>query len=176
MKKETRFYNFVFPLSLFLLYSPLFWVTSAVVNFAIDSIVLVIILMIVFKTVTWKSYSKTILKVWICGYIADIIGALCLTVSLAFLRPGYYYGGHDIISQMKNGIYYAMHYSPFRSPWGVAYVFAGILIAAVFIFVLNYFISFKSLEMTKMQKVLSSLTFAVFTAPYTFLLPSEMFG
>ena len=47
----------------------------------------------------------------------------------------------------------------------------GVVISAVLIFALNYFITFKNLE--KKKRVILSLLFAVITAPYTFLVPSR---
>jgi putative flippase GtrA len=47
----------------------------------------------------------------------------------------------------------------------------ALIISAVSIFLLNYFITFRNAE--KKTRLQLSIIFAVVTAPYTFLVPSE---
>ena len=47
----------------------------------------------------------------------------------------------------------------------------GMIIAAIMIFVLNYYITFRNID--KRTRILLSLIFAIVTAPYTFLVPSR---
>ncbi len=53
-------------------------------NFVVDSIVLLIGLKLVSKGQLWKNYSRSILQVWICGYIADMIGSGLMFLSTMF--------------------------------------------------------------------------------------------
>ncbi len=175
MKKNIKLYNLIFPVSMFLTFAPSFWIISAAGNFIIDSIVLLFIILILCKKMDWSIYKKAILRVWIAGFASDFIGSLILTLVSLSVKSNYYYGNGDLLSQIKTGIYHATNFSPFRSLWGVMFAASGILIAAICIFIFNYFISFKSIDFTKKQKLLAALSLAVFTAPYTFLLPVEWF-
>ena len=46
----------------------------------------------------------------------------------------------------------------------------ALVISAVWIFALNYYISFRECELRK--RIILSITYALITAPYTFLVPS----
>ncbi len=68
---------------------------------------------------------------------------------------------------------------------GAAFLFIGQIVAsriilisgnsAAVIFLLDRFVAFKYADLTKKQKTLSALAIAVVTAPYTFLLPYNLF-
>ena len=51
----------------------------------------------------------------------------------------------------------------------------NIILDPIFIFVFNYRVSFNNKGLSKKQKIIASLTMAIITAPYTFLLPKELF-
>lgn len=174
MKKNIKLYNMVFPVFMLFAFVPGFWLISLAGNFAIDSIVLIIIMLIMFKKIDWSIYKKTIIKIWIFGFISDLIGSLYL-VLMSILHGTEYMEGKDLLRQIKTGIYLATNHSPHESVWGVIFIVSGILVSAICIFAFNYFISFKRIKISKKQKILSSLSFAIFTAPYAFLLPKEMF-
>ena len=52
---------------------------------------------------------------------------------------------------------------------------SAVFCLAVFYFVFNYRVSFNNKGLSKKQKIIASLTMAIITAPYTFLLPKELF-
>ncbi|MBQ8414734.1 MAG: hypothetical protein IJX58_05795 [Clostridia bacterium] len=141
-RNEIKLYNILFPIWLLIL-MPTAWIAVLPVNFIVDSLVLIIASkkIGIFERGTYK---KHILKVWIFGFLADMIGAgLILGVMSLFdlnIR-----GDEPILTV------------------------PALLLSAIFIFIFNYAFSFKNLD--KAVRFKMALSFAVFTAPYTFLIP-----
>ncbi len=149
MYKRTRLYNVIFPVWMLTLF-PQMWLIAIPGNFVIDSIVL-IILMFILKVECKKSfYIKNIFKVFALGFAADMISALTL-----FLITMY--------TPVSN-------YVVMADEWFLT--IPALLFASLLIFVFNYFISFKKHE--KSIRLKMALTFAIATAPYTFLIPSSI--
>jgi hypothetical protein len=142
MKKETHLYNIFFPIWM-LMIIPTAWIAVLPINFIVDSLVL-IIAQKKMNICTDNIYKKHILKVWIFGFISDIIGAL-------------YMLGMMLIFEIDT------------QPDDFRLTIPATLLSAVLIFIFNYFISFKDLD--KKERVKMAMSFAVFTAPYTFLIP-----
>lgn len=58
MKKDVRLYNLIFPTFMLFTFNPLFWGISLAGNFIIDSIVLLIISLAVYKKLSISFYKK----------------------------------------------------------------------------------------------------------------------
>lgn len=145
MRKQVKLYNVLFPFWMLLIF-PQMWLFVIPGNFIIDSVVL-IVSMYALKFIQKKQYyKKTILKVFIIGMFSDIIGSAYMFSLLFFFEVG----------RMGDELYITL---------------PALLISAALIYVLNYFVSFKSLG--KASRIKMSVIFAVFTAPYTFLIPSS---
>lgn len=172
--KEVRLYNMILPPFMFFLFLPWWWIGSIVGNFIIDSVVLLTLAFIMLKKFDFKVYKNSIIKVWTLGFTADLLGIFYLII-VSIAANAEYYEGNNIWKQILSGIYLASNHSHFDSIYGVLFIVSGILLSAVLIFVFNYFISFKNSILSKKQKVIMSLSIAVLTAPYTFLLPKELF-
>jgi hypothetical protein len=110
-------------------------------------------------------YKEGILKVWLYGFLADIIGAAILFV-LGIC--GDIFGlSYELIS--------AICYDPFNHPLAVVIIIASILVSATFIFLFNYKFVFKKQIQENKLRFKIALTVAVVTAPWTFLLPTKWF-
>jgi hypothetical protein len=144
MKKDYKLFNFILPPFLLIGFTPAFLVLSLVGNFVIDSAVFAVILLIVFKKFDSKLYVRKIFVLWGLGFLADFIGI-------------FYY----ILIEID---------ASYEKANSLVLIFLGILIASLAIFLLDYFVVFRRIDMTKKQAVISALAFAVLTAPYTFLL------
>lgn len=143
MKKDVKLYNVLFPLWMLLMF-PQMWLIVLPGNFLIDSLVLLICMML-FKIVEKKDfYKKSILKIFGIGLLSDAVGAICLFITVI-----------TEVWNFENELYFAI---------------GGIIISAVLIFVLNYYITFK--ECDKKTRMKLSLVFSIVTAPYTFLVPT----
>ena len=141
-KKEIRLYNVLFPIWM-LMIIPTAWIAVLPANFIVDSLVLLITakkIGILEKGI----YKKHILRVWIFGFIADLIGAGILLGSLYIFED--FFRGDELIITLP-----------------------AMLVSAVMIFLFNYRFSFSELD--KGARLRMALSFAIFTAPYTFLIP-----
>ncbi|WP_136479662.1 hypothetical protein EPD62_003220 [Acetivibrio thermocellus] len=167
MKKITL-YNIIFPIW-FLLFLPPVIIITLIGNFIIDSLV-IMACFFVFRLGNIKNnlktfYNKSILKVWIFGFLADIIGA-----SILFLL-----GTTGNSLKLPNGLITGINYDPFSHPVAVTTIIFSMLISAVFIFVFNYKFTFKKQIEDKKLRLKVVITIAIITMPWTFLLPTKWF-
>lgn len=149
-KNEIKLYNLVFPVFFISLINSLVISGLILVNFIIDSIVLLICLKILYNKVDFKTYSKTIFSVVFFGFIGDIIASLYL-----------------ILITCINSDYMRLHIP------AMLFIISSVILSAVIIFWLNYFFSFRKTDFTKKQKLFVSFTIAVSIAPYTFFIPIQ---
>ena len=145
MKKNIRLYNVMFPLWMILLIAPTVWIFVLPGNFIIDSIVLVMSLYAMKIADKRSFYKKSIAAVFLSGLLADFIGSLFAFCLVYFFELG----------SMGDEFYITV---------------PSLVISMCFIYILNYFISFKRVEGVNRRRL--SLVFALVTAPYTFLVPS----
>ena len=146
-KKDVKLYNLLFPLWVLLLF-PHAWLVVLPGNFAIDSAVLLITLLILKCNEKKRWYKKYILLIFAFGMLADIVGA-----------------GFLWLEAYVTGILWN---TPMDSP---LITIPAMLISAGLIFVFNYFITFRKED--KKMRLIMSLVFAIVTAPYTFLVPAS---
>lgn len=144
MKKDIRLYNVLFPIW-FLLMFPVTWLIVLPGNFLIDSLVLVLFMYAVKLDEKKPFYKKHIWQVFGFGLLSDVIGAACLFVAMYVFELG----------TMGDELYLTV---------------PAVVIAAGCIFLLNYFVTFRKAEPAIRRKL--ALTFAIATAPYTFLIPT----
>lgn len=157
-KKDIKLYNLIFPVYMLWLMPPVFFIV-AILNFIIDSIVVLIAEKYLKIKDIFTKYKKVILKVWIFGFIADFIGALFLFVMSA------------LFENLNIPIKYSIDYNPFGNIYALIITLVGILIAGVLIFIFNKKICFNKIELTERQRFILSLVMAIVTAPYLFLMP-----
>ncbi len=105
-------------------------------------------------------YKKSILKVWLYGFLADFIGALIILI---------------FPTGSSNELSTAVSYDPFSHPLAVIIILTSMLVASIFILIFNYKIVFKSVIEEKRLRFKISLTIAIITTPWTFLLPTKWF-
>ena len=164
-----KLYNVFFPLWALILF-PMFWIVSIPFNFVVDSIVLLIGLKLVSKGQLWKNYSMSILKVWICGYIADMIGSGLMFLSTMF---GFKLTGNIGIS-IRHIVDNVME-SPLKIPETFIFVTVFVVLVAILIYFLNYKFCLRKTDLDQAQKKKVSILMAVLTAPYLFYLPTTTF-
>lgn len=167
MRKITL-YNIIFPIW-FLLFLPPVIIITLIGNFIIDSLV-IMACFFVFRLGNTQNnlktfYKKSILKVWIFGFLADIIGA-----SILFLLGTV---GNSL--KLPNELIAGINYDPFSHPAAVEIIIFSMLISAVFIFVFNYKFTFKKQIEDKKLRLKVAITIAIITMPWTFLLPTKWF-
>lgn len=159
--KKIKLYNLIFPVYMLWLMPPVFFI-AAILNFIIDSIVVLVTEKFLKLHKIFSKYKKVILKVWLFGFIADFIGALFLFL-MSFL-----------FENLNIPIKYNIDYNPFGNIYALIITILGILIAGILIFIFNRKICFKNIDITEKQKFILSLVIAIVTTPYLFLLPMEI--
>lgn len=166
--KKVKLYNVIFPIWLLLFFPPVVFIALAG-NFLIDTLV-VIACFYAFKLVVDNNnlkifYKKSIIKVWLFGFLADFIGAVILFI-LGILGDSF-----GIPYELAN----AINYDPFSNILAVIIILFAMLVSAFFIFLFNYRIIFKELIKDTSTRLKVALTIAIVTMPWTFLLPTKWF-
>lgn len=166
--KEIKLYNVIFPIWFLMFFPPIIFATLAG-NFIIDSLV-ILVCFYVFKLADSQSnlktfYKKSILKVWILGFLADIIGAAILFATGIL---GDSFGlSHKLIS--------AINYDPFSHAGAVIITIFAMLVSSFFIFLFNYRITLQNQILERQLRLKVAFTIAIVTIPWTYLLPTKWF-
>ena len=153
MKKNgsIRLYNVMFPIWFFYFF-PVVWLLILPVNFVVDSLVILISAKCQ-KLVNLRGlWKKHILPVWGIGFLSDLLGA-----ALTF---GIYLPTAE--SSVVN-----VHFFP-----GATLIsLPGVALAGVLIYFLNKKLTFRRSELDPAVIHRLCLHLAIFTAPYTMLIP-----
>lgn len=155
---DVRLYNVLFPVWL-LCFFPVTWIVVLPANFVIDLAVLFITLTIM-KVATRKQICKScILRVWLCGFGADLLG------SILMFTP--------TLLDINNDLIGAINMNPFENVFALIWVTICLFFSAVCIYFFNlkYCLEKSDLDLSQKKKV--ALSMAIVTAPYLFYMPSE---
>ena len=165
--KNGKLYNIIFPIWLFLFFPPIILFTLAA-NFIIDSLVLILgcFLFKAHGELHWLTfYRNNILKVWIFGFLADIIGAALLFACI---------GLQDFLG-LPNAVIQGISYDPFSNILAVILIMVAILISGLLILFFNHKFTFhKSIEDELIRWKMTAFI-AITTLPWTFLIPMKWF-
>ena len=142
---DIRLYNVLFPFWMLLLF-PRMWAIVLPGNFIIDSLVLIISMFALKMTEKKRFYKRHIFQIWGFGMQSDIVGAAYMFLLMWAFEVG----------NMGDELYLTI---------------PALIISAVLIFVLNYFVTFRKSD--KALRLKLALIFTIVTAPYTFLIPSS---
>ena len=142
--KDVKLYNVLFPVW-FLMLIPATWLVVLPGNFLIDSLVLIIFMCCAKMQDRKTFYRKHILKIFCFGLLADMVGAALMLLCAYVLEWGVY--GDELYLTIP-----------------------AAAVAGGCIFLLNYFVTFRKCEKPLRRNL--ALTYAIATAPYTFLIPS----
>ncbi len=159
-----KLYNIVFPIWFILIMPPIVLLVIPS-NFIIDSIVLILGFKLLKLNNWFEKYKNIILKVWIIGFIVDILGSFLLLITQFIPNNDFLY----------NNLIYPLAWNPFNKPLAFIYVFLILLICGFLIYFINYKISFKKVELEEKSKKTISLLLSILTVPYLFLLPTSYF-
>ena len=163
--KSVRLYNVLFPIW-FLMYLFPSWLPPVmlVFNFAFDTLVLAL-------AARWqkiggirKLWRQSILRLWLLGFAADILGAL--------LNLGIYFGIMalaDLGGVWAEALYGFWH--PLNFPGSTVFAIPGAALAGLLIYWFNRRLSFRRTGLPAQTIHKLCLALAVATAPYTMLIP-----
>ena len=145
MKKDVRLYNVLFPVWM-LMTLPIIWWIVIPGNFLIDSLVLVIAMKVLKLENRKAFYCKHILPVFLLGFLADLLASAPMWLGM-YLELGGTYGDSPLLT------------------------IPGVVLAGVLSYLFDYYVSFRKLDKPLRKKL--ALTYAIATAPYTYLIPSS---
>lgn len=171
-KKQTKLYNVIFPIWILWLF-PVTWIVVLPANFLIDLAVVVITLKVLSVEHIKEIAKKVIFKVWIFGFVSDFIGTVAM-FSVNFMDMAI--GNHSVLGEWwYKYLTNAVTYRPFENIYSILWVSACVVITGYFIYLFNYKVSFKKVDLDEEVKKKLALSLAVFTAPYLFYLPTSLF-
>lgn len=150
----VRVYNVLFPVYMIFLFFPATWLVILPFNFAFDSLVLWLAMrhwQMQDKKGLWK---KSILRVWLFGFTADLAGA-GLIVLLYFVTNS------------------LMDFTDFTT-WEPLLVLPCVALAGWLIYLLDKKWAFGKTALDAVQRHKLALALAIFTAPYTMLIPTRL--
>ena len=162
MKKDTKLYNMLFPIWL-LVFIPWLVFPAAVLNFGIDTLVLLLALRHLGVTPKKTVWKKSIIRVVIFGFLGDIVGALAMiSIGLA-------------LEEMDYDIYNKLMYNPWSNIASLCIAIGCMAFASFVIYKLDKRFAFTKTALTDIQKKKTALAMAVFTTPILFIVPTEPF-
>ncbi|MGM9534129.1 MAG: hypothetical protein ACI3VR_02705 [Intestinibacter sp.] len=172
MKRNTKLYNMVMPIWLLIIF-PFTWVVILPLNYLIDTLVLKLTMKKLNVENRKEIYKMTILKTWICGFLADFIGATVILIPsfglYEIVNPDTAFG--FIIEQISQ-----VMLNPFDNVFSFLIALIATIVAAYFIYLFNYKIALKKAfeegRIDESTKKKIAISMAVFTAPYVFFLPA----
>ena len=169
-RKNVKLYNIIFPIWLLWLI-PTTWIVVLPANFIID-LLLVVLTLKYLKVENIKPIAKSIIfKVWIFGFLADFIGTFLMLLS-NIIDFDY---NTPIGEWWYNNITNAVSYNPFTSIYAILWVTVCVVITAILIYIFNYTLVLRKSSLEDSQKKKLALSLAIFTAPYTFFIPTAWF-
>ena len=170
MKNNLKLYNLILPIWLLWLL-PLTWIIVLPCNYFIDLLVVVLTLKYLHIMDVRSNAKLVIFRVWIFGFIADFIGTIFMFLAniinfdSASTTQKWWY---DNISN-------PVSYSPFESIYSILWVTGCVAITGICIYLFNYKYCLNKSNLTNEQKKKLALALAIFTAPYTFYIPTMWF-
>ena len=156
--KSYKLYNVLFPLWMLILL-PVTWLVVIPANFLIDSLVLILALHFWIKKPIKEIWKKSIIKVFVFGFLSDFVGAGFL---LAGLYASAYLDFGTVFEETCNG--------PTSFGGFLLLLFAAFL-SGICIYFADLKFAFKKLELETAEKKKLALALAIATAPYTFFIP-----
>lgn len=159
--KPVRLNNVIFPLFMLMVFSPILWLLIIAGNFLIDSLVIWMAVKF-FDLPDFKAlWKKTILKVVMYGFVADLLAGAINTVllfGLETLRPGIY--PQDI----------------YNFPGCIQAALPAVILGGIFVYVFDRHFAFSKSGLSRKEIVKISLLLAFLTAPYLTMLPMNLWA
>ena len=154
-KNTIKFYNLIFPIFILFIIPP-YLILAIIGNLLIDGLIVYIVLKLNKVEFLSNNFTKTVFKVFLLGYLADIIGAIILIGIYSLFEPtiGYYHIWNNPLSVIVH------------------------LIVVGFVGYLIYMFNKYMLNKTIIDEIVIfrlALSLAIITAPWTFLISASLF-
>lgn len=152
-----KIYNILFPMWFLFILPSYLWIVFVVGNFVVDSLVTIYNLKKQNVDNYMNAYKKSIIKVWVIGFVSDILGSLFLL------------GLMLVLNKVLEPTDIVLDWITF--PWCTILAIPGVIVAGVLIYFLNKKLSFTKTNLSTEQIRLISKYLALITAPYVMLIP-----
>ena len=170
--KPTRLYNVIFPVWILMFWpSPPVILLTLLGNLAIDLLVVSIALRGLKHPSLGAVLSGCWWKVWLYGFLSDVIGAAWLALGLFGAWALDADGAGGWVSEFAS----AMTLNPFRHPLALAWIAIGVAIAGVGIYCFDRRVFQRNPELDRRQSHLLALALSIAIAPWLFFLPVYWF-
>lgn len=167
-KRPLKLYNVIFPIWILMFWpSPPVFLLTLLGNLAIDCLVVFLALLALKHSARGAVLKRCWWRVWLFGFLSDIIGALWLAAGLF----GAWALDADGTAGWVSDFAMAMTVNPFRHPLALVWTAIGVTIAGACIYFLDRR-AFRCVpELDGRQRHVLALTLAIATAPWLFLIP-----
>lgn len=170
-EKNIKLYNVIFPIWMLWLF-PQTWLVVLPANFLVDLTVVALTMKCLKVNGIKSNVKSTIFKVWGFGFLSDFIGTAAM-----FLLTMIEFDENTALGRIWDGssVTYGISFNPLDNVGAFLCVTLCVIITACFIYLFNYKVSFRKLEIETDQKKRLALSLAIFTAPYLFYIPTNWF-
>ena len=169
MKRETRLYNVIFPIWILMFWpSPPVFLVTLFGNLAIDCGVVTLTLLALSHPAKGAVLRRCWGKVWLYGFLSDVIGAVWLA---AGLFGAWALDADGTAAGWVSDFAMAMTVNPFRHPLALAWTAVGTAVAGVCIYFFDRRAFRHIPELDGRQSHILALTLALVTAPWLFFIP-----
>ena len=168
-KKSIKLYNLIFPVWIVWLY-PVTWVGIVPLNILVDFLVTLLALKLMKIENPFAIIKKSLAKTVALGFVADIIATavlMILSFGITGTRNTFAKWFYDNISIPILNDYY-------ETPWGILVMILAVMFAGFLVYVFNRKFSFRHTDLSESQIKKVSVTLAIITAPYLFLIPTNV--
>ncbi len=167
--KSIRLYNLIFPVWAVLLI-PKSWIAVIPLNIIVDFLVSILGYKIAKVEKISEVLKKSLAKTIIFGFLADLIASgllLVFTFGTNSLMPhAEAWWTQKVSTPLLN--------NPFESIYATIVMILVVAFAGFLVYLFNRKFSFRNTELTDSQIKKISLTIAIITTPYLFLVPMEV--
>ena len=169
MKRETRLYNVIFPIWILMFWpSPPVFLVTLFGNLAIDCAVVALALLALRHSAKGAVLRRCWWKVWLYGFLSDVIGAVWLA---AGLFGAWALDADGTAAGWVSDFAMAMTLNPFRYPLALAWTAVGVAVAGVCIYFFDRRAFRHIPELDGRQSHILALTLALVTAPWLCFIP-----
>lgn len=162
-------FNVLFPIYMLALF-PQVWLVVLPFNFVVDSIVLLVFLKVVGHQSPFAIWKKSIIRVWLLGFLADVLCAVLLTLiavgASVFESKVFWSKGFD-------DVLFAFMMNPYSNVFSFAVTALCIALGGWLIYFFNKNLSFRKTDLDPATIKKAALTLAIVTAPYLLSLPQR---
>ena len=168
-KRTLKLYNVIFPIWILMFWpSPPVILLTLLGNLAIDCLVVFLALLALRHPARGAVLKRCWWKVWLLGFLSDVIGALWLALGLL---GSWALGADGTAAGWVDDFAMAMTVNPFRHPLALLWTAVGAAIAGVCIYFLDRRVFRRAPELDGRQAHVLALALAIVTAPWLFFVP-----